>query len=88
MYKALGAVGEILLLLTTLSMVNFVYTNKILLLSGIMIIWLSMTVVQIHHPYWEIHIVVIPCHLTKPRQATTSLFIFILIMLALALDLD
>jgi hypothetical protein len=47
-----------------------------------------MMVVQIHHQYWEIHIVVIPCHLTKPRQATTSLFIFILIMLALALDLN
>ena len=39
-----------------------------------------------HHPCWEIHIVVIPCHLAKSLQATTFLFIFILIIMALELD--
>ena len=45
-----------------------------------------MMVVQIHHPCWEIHIVVIPCHLAKSLQATTSSFIFILMLKSLELD--
>ena len=45
-----------------------------------------MTEIQIHHPCWEIHIVVIPCRLAKHLQATNSSFIFILILYLLALD--
>ena len=45
-----------------------------------------MMVIQIHHPCWEFHIVVIPCHLVKSLQATNSYFIFILIISALQLD--
>ena len=48
--------------------------------------WQFMMVVQIHHPCWEIHIVVIPCHQAKSLQATTSSFIFILILLSLEMD--
>ena len=48
--------------------------------------WQFMMEVQIHHPCWEIHIVVIPCHQAKSLQATTSSFIFILILLFLELD--
>jgi hypothetical protein len=44
-----------------------------------------MMVVQIHHLSWEI-IVVIPSHLAKSLQATTSSFIFILMIMALKLD--
>ena len=58
-----------------------------LLISG-GIHWWFMMGVQIHRPCWEIHIVVIPCHLAKSLQATNSSFIFILIVGALQLDLN
>ena len=35
-----------------------------------------MMVIQSHHQYWEIHFVVILCHLIKPLQVTTSSFVF------------
>ena len=66
-------------------MVNFYHANKMFSITG-MIHWQFMTVIQIHHPCWEIHIVVIPYHLAKSLQATTSPFIFILIIMALELD--
>ena len=42
--------------------------------------------IQLHPPCWEIHIVVIPCHLAKSLQATNSSFVFNLIIGALELD--
>ena len=47
-----------------------------------------MTGIQIHHPCWEIHIVVTPCHQAKSLQGTTSSFIFILIIMPVQLDLS
>ena len=45
-----------------------------------------MMAIQIHHPCWEILIVVIPCHLAESLQATISSFIFNLIIFTLGLD--
>ena len=64
----------------TWTRVYFDHTYKILLISGA-IHWQFMMVVQIHRPCWEIHIVVIPCHLAKHRQAISSSFIFSLIII-------
>ena len=47
-----------------------------------------MMVIQIHHPCWEIHIVVDPCHLAKSLPATPSSFVFFLMLWALQLDLN
>ena len=52
------------------------------------IFWAFMMAIQIHHPYSEIHIVAIPCHLVKSLQATTSSFVLFLIFMALQLDSD
>ena len=52
------------------------------------IFWAFMMAIQIHHPYSEIHIVAIPCHLVESLQATTSSFVLFLIFLALQLDSD
>ena len=43
-------------------------------------------VVQMHHSCWEIHIVVISCHLAKSLQATNYSFIFIRMDITLELD--
>ena len=51
-----------------------------------MIHWLFLMVIQIHHPCWEINIVVIPCRLAKHLQATISFFIFNLVEVTLELD--
>ena len=67
---------------------HFYHNIAHLLISGhTMIPWVFLMGVQTHHPCcWDIHIVVIPCHLAKSLPATNSSFIFILIMLTLQLD--
>ena len=45
-----------------------------------------MMVIQSHHQYWEIHFVVILCHLIKSLQVTTSSFVFFLMILKMKLD--
>ena len=58
------------------------------LLISVMIHWLFMMGVQIHHPCWKIHIVVIPYHPAESLQATNSSFIFNLMLQPLELVLN
>ena len=64
--------------------VGFYHAKKLILIL-VLIHWLFMMVIQIHHPCWEIHIVVIPCHPAESLQVTISSFIFILILISLEL---
>ena len=64
---------------------SWFYHAKKLILILVLIHWLFMMVIQIHHPCWS-NIVGIPCHPAKSLQATISFCIFILVLLALELD--
>ena len=57
----------------------FYHNTAHILISGV-ILSVFLMEIQIHHPCWQIHIVVIPCHPVKSLQATISSSIFILII--------